>query len=162
MVEFKLVLSDPKSGKSYQKAVQEDNAKPFIGLKIGDTVKGELIGLTGYEFLITGGSDYAGFPMRRDVQGQARKRILAVEGVGVQRFTKRFRKNKVLRAYHGVKQRRTVAGNTVHAKTAQINLKITTLGTTPLVSESSGKKEEGKDKGKKADEKKGATQKVKT
>ena len=147
MVEFKLVLSDPTEGKSYQKIVQEDAAKPFIGLKIGDTVKGEIIGLTGYEFLITGGSDYAGFPMRRDVQGQGRKRILAVEGVGIQRFAKKFRKNKVTRRYYGTKQRRTVAGNTVHAKTAQINLKIVTKGTIPLVSET--KKEEVKKDAKK-------------
>ena len=147
MVEFKLVLSDPTEGKSYQKIVQEDAAKPFIGLKIGDTVKGEIIGLTGYEFLITGGSDYAGFPMRRDVQGQGRKRILAVEGVGIQRFAKKFRKNKVTRRYYGTKQRRTVAGNMVHAKTAQINLKIVTKGTTPLVSET--KKEEVKKDAKK-------------
>lgn len=149
MVEFKLVIGDPKSGKCYQKVVQEDNAKPFIGLKIGDTVKGEVIGLTGYEFLITGGSDYAGVPMRKDVQGQGRARILIVKGVGVKRFTKKFRKNKVMRKYHGTKQRRTVAGNMIHAKTAQINMKIMAHGTTPLVSEGSEKKEEPKKEEKK-------------
>ena len=63
MVEFKLTIGDPKTGKCVQKTVSENAAKAFIGLKIGDTVKGEAIDLTGYEFLITGGSDFCGFPM---------------------------------------------------------------------------------------------------
>ena len=78
MAEFKVVIADPKKGKSYQKEVKEDSAKGFLGLKIGDKVKGELLDLAGYEFEITGGSDYAGFPMRADVPGAARKRILAM------------------------------------------------------------------------------------
>ena len=48
MVEFKVVISDPKSGLSVQKEVKEPAAKAFLGLKIGDTVKGELIDLHGY------------------------------------------------------------------------------------------------------------------
>lgn len=157
MVEFKLVIGDPKTGKCYQKVVQEDAAKPFLGLKIGDTVKGEVIDLTGYEFLITGGSDYAGFPMRKDVQGPVRKRILAVEGVGIQRFAKKFRKNKVMRRYYGTKQRRTVAGNTVHAKTAQINLRIMAHGAAPLVAPGDASKEGEKKEAQKKEDQKPAT-----
>ena len=119
-MEIKLVLSDPKTGKSYQKIVKDADAKRFVGLKIGDSVKGEAINLSGYEFQITGGSDYAGFPMRRDIPGILRKKILAVEGVGLHKKD------------HGVKQRKTVAGNTVHEKTAQVNLKVIKEGKGPL------------------------------
>ncbi len=120
MAEFKLVLSDPKTGKSFQKEVKDDAAKPFLGKSIGDTVKGEAIDLTGYEFKITGGSDKSGFPMRRDVTGTGRKRILSVKTAGL----------KIQDA--GIRKRKTMAGNTVHAKIAQINLAITKHGKAQL------------------------------
>ncbi|MBN1544888.1 hypothetical protein JW898_05510 [Candidatus Woesearchaeota archaeon] len=129
MAEFKLVISDPKTGKSVQREVKEDSAKRLIGLKIGDTVKGELIDLPGYEFKITGGSDYAGFPMRWDVQGPARKKITTVKGIGV--HNKRHLPNpkkKGMRTMPGMRLKKTVAGNTVHAKTAQINMKVLKQG----------------------------------
>ncbi|MEM4268279.1 MAG: 30S ribosomal protein S6e [Candidatus Woesearchaeota archaeon] len=121
MVEFKIVIGDPKQGKSLQKVVKDDSAKPFIGLKIGDKVRGELIDLSGYEFEITGGSDNCGFPMRKDVQGSERKKIVAVKGVGFKKLGS------------GIRQRKTVCGNTIHAKTAQINLKVIKDGAVPLV-----------------------------
>jgi len=119
-MEIKVVISDPKTGKSYQRIVKDADAKRFVGLKIGDKVRGEIINLAGYEFEITGGSDYAGFPMRKDVPGTLRKRILAVSGIGFRKIGK------------GIKQRKTVAGNTIHEKTSQVNLKILKSGTTPL------------------------------
>ena len=120
MVEFKVVISDPKTGLSVQTEVKEPAAKAFLGLKIGDTVKGEVIDHHGYELEITGGSDFCGFPMRRDVQGVGRKRILAYSGVGVRKGEK------------GMLQRKTVCGNTVHAKIAQINLKATKIGASDI------------------------------
>lgn len=122
-MEIKLVISDAKTGKSYQRIVKDADAKRFVGLKLGDKVKGEIANLAGYEFEITGGSDYAGFPMRKDVPGILRKRILAVSGIGIKKID------------HGIKQRKTVAGNTVHEKTSQINLKIIKAGSTPLAEE---------------------------
>jgi small subunit ribosomal protein S6e len=119
-MEIKIVLSEPKTGKSYQKIVKDADAKRFVGLKVGDVVRGEIINLPGYEFQITGGSDYAGFPMRRDVPGTLRKRILAVSGIGLKKIGK------------GIKQRKTVAGNTVHEKTSQLNLKVVKEGKAPL------------------------------
>ncbi len=123
MAEFKLVISNPKIGRTIQREVKGEDANRLIGLKIGDVVKGELIGLSGYEFEITGGSDYCGFPMRRDVAGTKRKRILIVKGVGLRKTKK------------GMKKRKTVAGNTIHAKTAQINLKIIKEGKEKLFEE---------------------------
>jgi len=123
MAEFKLNIGDPKSKKTLKKEVKDDDAEIFRGKKIGDKFSGEGIGLPGYEFEITGGSDYTGVPMRRDVQGIARKRVLIVSGIGI-------RKNRA-----GRKVRRTVAGNTISGKTAQINLKVIKHGKTPLFEE---------------------------
>ena len=122
-MECKLVLGDPKTGKCYQREVKDDAAKAFVGLKIGDKIRGELFDLTGYEFEITGGSDHCGFPMRRDLDGSARKKILSVQGVGVTRREK------------GIRYKKTIAGNTIHDKTAQVNLKILKHGPQKLAPE---------------------------
>lgn len=125
---IKIVISDPKNGRSVQREVKDDNAKSMLGLKVGDTFKGELIDLTGYEFKITGGSDNCGFPMRHDVP-IARKKILAVKGVGVSNRKKALGKDmKYMRTMKGMRQRVTVAGNMVNDKTSQINAVITKHG----------------------------------
>ncbi|MFH1212448.1 MAG: 30S ribosomal protein S6e [Candidatus Woesearchaeota archaeon] len=131
MVEFKLNIGDPKNGKTYKLEVKDAQAKPLIGKSIGESFKGELIDLTGYEFEITGGSDNCGFPMRPDVKGSARKKVLITNGIGF--HTKR----------DGLRKRRNVAGNTVFDKTSQINLRILKHGKTALVAE---EKKEGEEK----------------
>ena len=132
MVEFKVVISDPRTGLSVQKEVKEPAAKAFLGLKIGDNVKGEVIDLQGYDFEITGGSDFCGFPMRKDVVGVGRKKILAYSGTGVKKQEK------------GMLQRKTVCGNTVHAKIAQINLKAAKVGSADIFAEVKAKAETSK------------------
>lgn len=117
MVDLRIVISDPKTGKSVQREVKEEHRKPFHGLRLGDKVRGELMDLTGFEFTLTGGSDDSGFPMRKDVQGFAKKQILAAKGVGIRENLK-----------NGLKIRKTVAGNTVGPQTAQLNLKIEKAG----------------------------------
>ncbi len=119
MVSFKVVIGT-KEGKCLQKEVAEPDASHFLGKKVGDKIAGEAIGFTGYEFEITGGSDYAGFPMRKDIPGVGRKRILAVEGIGLKKIAK------------GIRIRKTVCGNTIHPKIAQINMKILKAGAAPL------------------------------
>ena len=126
------MISSPESGLSVQREVKDDSAKGFLGLKIGDAVKGELVDLQGYEFVLTGGSDFCGFPMRRDVVGVGRKKILAYEGVGVRKGEK------------GVLQRKTVCGNTVHAKIAQVNLKVVRAGKDNIFAEAEKKAGEKK------------------
>jgi small subunit ribosomal protein S6e len=121
MPEFKLTVGDPKTGKCHQRTVSENAAKSFIGLKIGDIVKGETIDLAGYEFLITGGSDFCGFPMRKGTSG-ARKRILAAGGVGFRKF-------------RGIRKRKTVCGEAINDKISQINLKILKYGKAKLEAE---------------------------
>ena len=101
-----------KTGKTSQKEVKDDDARKFMGLKIGDKLKGDFLDIGNAEIEITGGSDYCGFPMRKDVLGVGRKRILAVGGVGIRNKEK------------GIKKRKTVCGNTIHAKISQINVKV--------------------------------------
>jgi len=133
MAEFKLVLSDPKTGKSIQREAKDNLARSLIGKKIKETIKGELIDLPGYEFVITGGSDNAGFPMRSDISGSMRKRITAVSGIGVtNKLRKPNPKKKGWRRMKGMRLKKTVAGDTVHDKTAQINMKVTKHGRDPI------------------------------
>lgn len=119
MASFKLCISDPSSGKTFQKEVKDSMASPFIGLNIGETVKGDSIELTGYEFQITGGSDYCGFPMRKGILG-LRKKIAIYGGVGFKGEGK------------GIKRRKTVCGHKIHERISQINLKAVKQGAKKL------------------------------
>jgi small subunit ribosomal protein S6e len=122
-MEVRLCIGDPKAGKTAKAILTEDQARPLMNHKVGDKIHGHVIGYEGYEFEISGGSDYCGFPMRRDVIGTARKRILIVSGTGL-------RKNEP-----GRKVRKSVAGNTIYANTAQVNLKVLKHGAKPLFEE---------------------------
>lgn len=143
MADLRIVISDPKTGKSVQREIKEEGVKPFSGLKIGDKVRGELLDLTGYEFTLTGGSDDSGFPMRRDVQGTGKKMIFVSTGVGLKNLK------------GGQRIRKTVAGNTVSGNTAQINLKIEKAGKEDLFPKAEeAPKEEAKPEPKKEEPKK--------
>ena len=112
MPEIKFVINDPKTGKSYPKVHQGELA----GIKIGEKVLGKVVGLDDFEFQFTGGSDNAGFPMRREINTPNRKSAFIGSGPGIKLNKK------------GVKIRKTVRGNTVGNTTAQINLKIIKYG----------------------------------
>lgn len=116
MAEVKVVVSDTKTGKSYQKAFPQE---PFVGMKLNDKLNGTNLGLEGYELEITGGSDDAGFPMRLDIQGSLRKKAFLTGGTGVK---------KVLKGHKGIRVRRSVRGNTFSDKTAQVNMKVVKHG----------------------------------
>ncbi len=116
-MEFKLNIGCPKTKKCFKKELKENDCKLLIGKKIGDSIKGEAIDFPGYEFQITGGSDNSGFPMRWDVDLAGRKKILISSGVGL----KKKKRN-------GIRLRKTVAGNKIHDKTVQINMKIIKYG----------------------------------
>jgi small subunit ribosomal protein S6e len=136
MVEFKLVIGK-KDGKSIQKTLKEPETNALLGLKIGDKVLGDKIGMAGYEFQICGGSDYCGFPMRKDLPGAGRKKVLMVKGIGLKD------------AAAGIRKRRTICGNTIHAKTVQLNLKVLKEGKEQLVGEAKAEGEEKKTPAKK-------------
>jgi small subunit ribosomal protein S6e len=120
MVELKVVLNDTKTGKSYQRIVKEEDTKKLMNLRIGEKVKGEIIGLAGYELEIRGGSNTAGFPMRRDAHGFGRRKILAVGGTGIKKKGK------------GIRQRRSVVGTKIDSNIAQLNMAILKHGAAPL------------------------------
>ena len=128
MATFKLVFG-LKGGRCVQKEVKDAEAKPLLAKQIGDKIAGDALGFAGYEFEITGGSDYCGFPMRKDLTGIGRKRILTVCGVGVKKAAK------------GIRQKKTVCGNTIHPKISQVNLKIIKEGKEPLAPPAEAKKE---------------------
>ncbi|NIQ32265.1 MAG: 30S ribosomal protein S6e, partial [Nitrososphaeria archaeon] len=45
-------------------------------------IDGAVVGLSGHKVQITGGSDKDGFPMRRNVHGGVRRKIILGGGVG--------------------------------------------------------------------------------
>ena len=116
MVEFKVVVNNPKDGKSYNVQVTGHHANSLIGKKIGDEVDGIFVSLPGYKLQITGGTDKDGFPMRKDLPGMIRKRLLLTKGVGFKPKEK------------GLRKRKMVHGNTISQNIVQINMKITKQG----------------------------------
>jgi small subunit ribosomal protein S6e len=109
LATFKVVIADPKSGKSQSVEVKDQQAQPLVGMRIGEEVDGSLLGIEG-KVRITGGSDRAGFPMRSDVMGGVKKYVLMTRGVG-------FRKD----AGEGKKKRKLIRGNTITDEIYQIN-----------------------------------------
>lgn len=94
----------------------EENKFNLVGKKIGETFNGALIGLPGYELKITGGSDRGGIPMRKDVHGPTKKRILLSKGPCY--IPKR----------QGEKRRKIVRGNEVTDNMTQVNTVVVKYG----------------------------------
>ena len=132
MASFKVNIADPKTGKCYKTDGKDAQAAPFMGLNIGEKIEGDKVGINGYEFLISGGTDYCGFPMRRGILG-IRKRLTIYPGVGYRG------------GLRGMKKRKTVCGHKINEQISAINLKVLKEGTKKL-SDMFGKKEEGKEK----------------
>jgi len=120
MADFKVVISDSKTGKAYQISATSPMQNKFIGKSIGDKVEGSAIGLTGYTLLITGGSDREGFPMRKDILGAKRRRILVSSGIGYRPKEK------------GLRRRKTMRGREISVDISQINTKIVEYGEKPI------------------------------
>ncbi|MFH8092973.1 MAG: 30S ribosomal protein S6e [Candidatus Aenigmatarchaeota archaeon] len=120
MADFKVVVSDPQTKKSYQVTVSQDKAYTLIGKKIGDKFDGSILGLPGYELEIRGGTDKDGFPMLSSIQGPVRKKVLLSGRPGFKPKLK------------GQRKRKTVRGNTISADIVQINTKVVKYGPKPL------------------------------
>jgi small subunit ribosomal protein S6e len=110
---MKFVISDQKTGKGYTANYEQDL---FVGKKIGEVVKLDELGLTGFEGKITGGSDKQGFPMNVSMVGSARRKIFTQDAPG-------FSANK-----KGERKRISVRGNTVSSEIAQLNVVVTKAG----------------------------------
>lgn len=112
MPEFKVVVSDPKTGRARQVTVSGDKALAFLGRKIGDILDGSVVGLPGKKIVITGGSDSSGFPMRPDIPGGVKKAVLLSGPPGFHPREKGERRRKIVR------------GNVITEDIVQINVKI--------------------------------------
>lgn len=112
MPEFKIVVSDPKTGLAKQFKVSGQQAQSLIGLKIGDIIDGSIVGLEGVKLKITGGSDFAGFPMHPSIHGGGKKRVLLSGPPGFHPTEKGERRRKIVR------------GNTITEDIVQINTVI--------------------------------------
>ena len=88
----------------------------MIGKKIGDEFDGIFVSLPGFKLILTGGSDKNGFPMRKDIHGMKRHKILVSKGLG-------FKPDKP-----GKRKRKTLCGDTISPDIIQVNMKITSYG----------------------------------
>ena len=136
MVEFKVVISDIKNGKSHQVQVSGHHANSLIGKKIGDEVDGIFVQLPGYKLELTGGTDKTGFPMRKDFPGMGRRRLLLSKSKG-------FKSSQ-----EGLRRKKSIRGNTISQDIVQINMKVQKYSSKPidklLIKEKKDEKEEEK------------------
>ena len=110
MAQFKLTISDTK-GKSITKELKDNEANPLLGLQIGKETDAAIVGFKG-KITITGGSDKSGVPMRSDIHGASRKRVMLTRGVGLPK------------AERGQRIRKLMRGNSITEEIYQINCKL--------------------------------------
>jgi small subunit ribosomal protein S6e len=120
MVEFKVVVNDIKTGKAHKVQVSGHHANSLIGKKIGDDVDGIFISLPGYKLQITGGTDKNGFPMRKDLPGMNRRRLLLSKSLGFNTTES------------GLRRKKSIRGNTINQDVVQINMKVTKHSSKPI------------------------------
>jgi small subunit ribosomal protein S6e len=125
-----LKLNISEKGKSWKIEVEPE---VLSGKSIGEKFDGKILKpeLEGYELEITGGTDFAGFPMRPGVEGIGLKRVLFTKGWGFTTKPKGESK-KNPRFQKGLRMRKTVRGQTISDKSLQINIKVLKPGKTPL------------------------------
>lgn len=130
MTNFKLTISDIK-GKSVTKELKDADVNPLLGLQIGNETDAVIVGLKG-KLKITGGSDKSGVPMRSDIHGAARKRVLLSKGVGLQDVE------------FGQRVRKLMRGNTISEEIYQVNCKFD--GEIPVEAPSENQSENSEEK----------------
>ncbi|MCX8176464.1 MAG: 30S ribosomal protein S6e [Candidatus Bathyarchaeota archaeon] len=111
MAKFKIIVSNI-NGKSETIEVEGVKAHPLIGKSIGEAIDGSILGLKFKKLLITGGTDKDGFPMKPDVHGGVKAKLLLSEGVG---FHPKF---------EGERRKKTVRGRIITEDIVQINMKV--------------------------------------
>jgi small subunit ribosomal protein S6e len=113
MAKFKLIISDPATGKSTASEVEGARAQALIGRSLGEIIDGSALGISQGRIMISGGCDKNGIPMRGDVHGGVKKYIVLSSGPG-------FRPTR-----HGERRRKLVRGRIVTDETFQINFTMT-------------------------------------
>ena len=112
MAKFKVIVSDPEDGTSKVIELEEVRATPLIGRRIGETIDGTVVDMPAYKLLIRGGSDTDGVPMRPNVHGGGRRKVILSGGAGFKPERKGERKRKMVR------------GDIITEEIIQINTKI--------------------------------------
>ena len=113
MAKFKLIVSDPATGKSTASEIEGARAQALIGRALGETIDGSPLGIAQSSLQITGGCDKNGIPMRADVHGGVKKYIVLSAGPG-------FKPTR-----HGERRRKLIRGRTITDETYQINFTLT-------------------------------------
>ncbi|MGC9011974.1 30S ribosomal protein S6e [Thermogladius sp.] len=98
--------------RAWQIRINDERTNSLIGLRIGEEIGGEIVGLKGVRLVITGGSDNSGFPMRPDIHGPVKKRVLLSGPPGFHPTER------------GERRKKTVRGNTISGDIVQINTMI--------------------------------------
>lgn len=102
------IEAEASRSKAFQLVLDEETSRKLIGMRIGEEIDASIIGLNG-KLLIKGGSDNSGFPMRPDLSGPVKKKLLLSGPPG----------------YHpkerGERRRKMVRGNTIDDSIVQIN-----------------------------------------
>ncbi len=113
MVNFKVIISHRGTGKSLVRELKDRDARVLVGMHIGEEFDSSVLGIEGGRVKITGGSDRAGFPMRRDIMGGVKSYVLLTEGIG-------FRSGE-----KGEKRRKLVRGSIITEEIYQVNAVLT-------------------------------------
>jgi small subunit ribosomal protein S6e len=112
LAKFKLIVSDPSTGKSNASEIEGARAQALIGRSLGETIDGSPLGIAQSHLRITGGCDKNGIPMRPDVHGGVKKYIVLSAGPG-------FKPTR-----HGERRRKLIRGRTITDETYQINFTV--------------------------------------
>ncbi|MBR2093828.1 MAG: 30S ribosomal protein S6e [Candidatus Methanomethylophilaceae archaeon] len=115
-LEYKVVVNDVKTGKSYNVSVKGNHAASLTRMSLGDVIDGVFLGLPGYKLKITGGSDKNGTPMRKDLPGNKRINLLLSDSLG---FHER---------YPGERKRTAICGRVISENITQINMAVAEYG----------------------------------
>lgn len=110
MAKFKIILSDPEDGKSQVVELEGPRAVPLVGRRLGETLDGAALGFGGYKVKVAGGSDKDGFPMRPDIHGGVKTRVVMAQGVGFHPTSQ------------GQRRRKTIRGSVITEEIVQINM----------------------------------------
>jgi small subunit ribosomal protein S6e len=109
-----------KGGKAYQVEVPAEKEHFLVGKKIGEEIDAGFIGLAGWTIKLRGGSDKSGIPMRHDLHGQRRDKVLLSSGPGYKPKAK------------GARHKKTVRGDTYNAEIVQVNAMATKEGSVAI------------------------------
>ncbi|MFP3225814.1 MAG: 30S ribosomal protein S6e [Sulfolobaceae archaeon] len=94
--------------KAFQISVDQSKIPNLVGAKIGDVIDVNISGIS-LKLKITGGTDNSGFPMRFDVPGGAKRKLLISGPPGF------------YPTEDGMRKKRTVRGNMITTEIVQIN-----------------------------------------